>query len=61
MKKINFLFFLQKRSFCIKIKDINLLSNSISSLNTYCTENEEKKKEVTTGRFNENMLILAVS
>lgn len=49
------------KSFCIKIKDINLLSNSISSLNTYCTENEEKKKEVTTGRFNENMLILAVS
>jgi hypothetical protein len=28
---------------------------------TYCIENEEKKKEVTTGRFNENMLILAVS
>lgn len=49
------------KSFCIKIKDVSLLSNSLSSLNTLCTQNEDKKKEVTTGRFNENMLILVVS
>lgn len=49
------------KSFCIKVKEKNLLSNSLSSLNTFCSDNEDKKKEVTTGRFNKNMLILVVS
>lgn len=48
------------KSVCTKIKDPSILSNSLSELNEILT-NSKTVKSVPHGRFNETMIILAVS
>lgn len=48
------------KSYYVKIKDSNELSNSLSELNKLMSESKIKKP-MTSGRFNENLIIIAIS
>ena len=49
------------KSYSVRIKDINTIENfTITSLNKIMTDSKTKKI-LTSGRFNENLIILCVS